>query len=197
MAANAGAAEVRPAGLLAGVFGTAVLSAFERLEWAALARTAVYAPAHVGRGLAARWFAGALSPARGMRFGHALRWVYGPSLGMLFTSVRGVLPRNPLAAGLCFGVGIFAFEVAVMPAVSATPPVRAWSSAERWLLVVHTAVFGVATAFAAEVVAAGTPRLGRHRRQGVTALRGYGRGAPPSRRARDGRTHARRFDPPD
>jgi hypothetical protein len=144
-------------GLLAGVAGTAALSAFERLEWALLGgRMAIYAPALVGRGLAGRWIAGAMPPGRGDRLGYALRWLYGPSLGVLFATARPRLPREPVAAGLCLGAGIFAFELAALPAVGATPPVGRWSRFEPWLLMLHTAVFGVATSVTADFLAANT-----------------------------------------
>lgn len=141
------------AGLLAGTAGTATLSAFERVEAAILGRRLpVYAAANVGGGLARRWLAGTMLPRAEVRFGYLLRWLYGATLGLLFIRLRPVLPPRPLAAGLCFGAGVFAFEVAVMPAVAATPPIRKWPRAERSLLVLHTAAFGVATALAAEAI---------------------------------------------
>lgn len=139
-------------GLLAGAAGTAALSVFERVEAAILGqRLPVYAAANVGGGLARRWLAGVMLPPAEVRFGYLLRWLYGPSLGVLFMRLQPVLPRRPFAAGLCFAAGVFAFEVAVMPVVAATPPLRTWPRAERSLLLLHTAVFGVATALAAEL----------------------------------------------
>lgn len=153
MAEESGTAHVTATGLLAGAAGTAALSVFERVEAAVLGqRLPVYAAANVGGGLARRWLAGAMLPPAEVRFGYLLRWLYGPSLGVLFMRVRSWLPRRPLAAGLCFGAGVFGFEVAVMPAVAATPPIRRWARAERSLIFLHTAVFGVATALAAEAI---------------------------------------------
>jgi hypothetical protein len=151
VAEKGGTAQVTATGLLAGAAGTATLSVFERVEAAILGqRLPVYAAANVGGGLARRWLAGVMLPPAEVRFGYLLRWLYGASLGVLFMRLRPCLPRKPLAAGLCFGAGVFAFEVAVMPAVAATPAIRTWPRAERWLILLHTGVFGIATALAAE-----------------------------------------------
>lgn len=112
----------------------------------------MYAPAHVGRGLARRWFGGTIPTCGDGCFGYVLRWTYGPGLGLLFARVRSFLPRHPVTAGLSFGAGIFAFEVVAMPAIGATPPVRSWRRAEPWLLILHTAVFGVATALTGDAL---------------------------------------------
>ena len=136
-------------GLLAGVAGTLVLTGFERLEWALLGgRPAAYAPARIGRRLAARWMTGNLRSGTGGELGYALRWVYGPGLGLLFAMLRPLLPRNTVAAGVCLGALIFLFELVAMPAVDATPPPRAWAKRETAMLWLHTGVFGVATAIA-------------------------------------------------
>lgn len=131
-------------------------------------RLPVYAAANVGGGLARRWLAGVMLPPTEIWFGYLLRWLYGPSLGVLFMRLRTVLPPTPLAAGLCFGAGVVAFEIAVMPAVAATPPIRTWPRPERSLLFLHTAVFGVATGLTAEFLTANKPAP-RSRSDPVTA----------------------------
>lgn len=156
-------------GLLAGAVGTAVLSMFECIESVALGhRLPVYAAANVGGALARRWFPGVARSRSEMRFGYLIRALYGPSLGALFMHLRARLPRAPIIAGVCFAAGVFACELALMPRVAATPPARTWRQAERWLLFLHTAVFGVTTALTARSL---TPKrsgdLKRSRLQGA------------------------------
>jgi hypothetical protein len=176
VAANARPASVTVRGLVAGVAGTAALSAFERLEWALLGgRMAIYAPASVGRGLAGRWLAGTVSPRRDARLGYALRWLYGPSLGILFATARPLFPQTPVAAGVCLGAGIFAVEFAAMPAVGATPPIRRWSRLEPGLLILHTAVFGVVTAVTADFLIGKSTRAWAPHRRAATSYTGQER----------------------
>lgn len=139
-------------GVLAGLVGTAALSAFERLEQALLGRSPVYAARVVGVALVSQTGI-ACSKACGHRTGLMLRWLYGPALGVLYAAVmqsrkpvtRWSGPRTLLGSALCFSSAIGLFELVAMPAAKATKPVREWTWAELALLFCHTSAFAMAT----------------------------------------------------
>jgi hypothetical protein len=72
--------------------------------------------------------------------GIVLRWIYGPSLGMVQTRWR--IPP------LLYGPLIAAAELVAMPRVGATPPLRRWQRPEIPLLFVHATAFALAVAAA-------------------------------------------------
>ncbi|HZL19160.1 MAG TPA: hypothetical protein VFG23_15595 [Polyangia bacterium] len=126
-------------GLVAGLAGTAVLSIFESLERRLLGREPVYAPARLVARLAAR--AGiAIGASRARRLGRAMRWVYGPSLGIAsawLSSPSGPRPGRVLRRA----AAILGFELVALPLVGAVPPLAAWPSVELLLLAAHTSAF--------------------------------------------------------
>jgi len=80
----------------------------------------------------------------------ALRFPYAALIGSALGASRRWLPARPLYAGAVLGAAVGAFELAVLPAVGATPSPRTWTRAERALFLVHTLVFGLVTAAAHE-----------------------------------------------
>ncbi len=124
-------------GALAGVGGALALAPTDVLLRYLLCRSPVFDLSLVTRRLAAR--ALGRSPTR--RFVSRVEWLLrfgsGASLGALVSAAR---LQTALGAGLLTG-----FEMMAMPAVGATPPIRAWSRREQWLLLGHAAVFMLVT----------------------------------------------------
>ena len=92
------------AGFVAGVVGTAILTAFEWVERRAnRSLTPLYAAGPVGRSLGARW----RRPGRDLicdRAGLVLRWLYGPTLGFLFGAARRSFVRRH--GGILYGIAL-------------------------------------------------------------------------------------------
>lgn len=132
-------------GVLAGVVGTAALSAFERLEQALLGRAPIYASSAIGRALT-RQAGLACSRVGARRAGLVLRWLYGPALGGVYAVRASREPRSRLRSGLRLGSAIYLFELVAMPAVGATKPVREWTPLEVVLLFCHASAFALVTA---------------------------------------------------
>ena len=122
-------------GLTAGAAGTLAVAASDVVEAALLGRRPVYAPASIAR----RLFGGDATTGR------ALRWSYGPALGV---AAEWLAPKSGSVArrALRIGGAVLAFELATLPRVGATPKLRAWPLAELGLLALHTAAFGLAAA---------------------------------------------------
>lgn len=131
-------------GLLAGLLGTAALSAFERVERALLGRSPSYAAPEVGRALVRR-LGMPCSDAFGRRVGLLLRWLYGPTLGALGAMAFPRSSRAVVRSGLCLSSAVYVFEILAMPATRATPPVRDWALRELILLFCHTSAFAFTT----------------------------------------------------
>lgn len=136
-------------GLLAGAAGTLAVTGADIIELAILGRRPTYAPALLVQRLSSR--AHGASPSRtAAKFGVALRWVYGPVLGLLserlYPNDGGVVSR-----GLVIGGSVLAFELLAMPLVGATPPWMLWPWSDRALLPLHTLAFGMGSALAREL----------------------------------------------
>jgi hypothetical protein len=136
--------------LASGLAGTLALSLVERLERRTLGRLPLYAATRIASRLAHRW-SGPMGPAATSALGGLMRWSYGPALAL----IRNWLVRSPRAGdvpALSFGAGIYAFELIVLPATGATPPLRRWPPLEVLLLAAHTLTYALATVFVAERV---------------------------------------------
>lgn len=122
-------------GLWSGVVGTLALAASDRAERLLLGRRPVYAPHELTRRLGLN-----RSPA----LAQALRWSYGPMVGVLCEYVYPQRAR-PLRRALAVAGTIFSFEIAALPLVGATPPLKRWPRSHVALMLLHTFVFGVAS----------------------------------------------------
>ncbi len=147
-------------GLGAGAVGTLALTALEPLRDALLGHRAPYAANHlISRG-ARRWLGVRLGPHAAERWGLAVRWVYGPTLGLLHAWLRPVLPRKA-PRGLMLGGGVWLFERLSFPLLGVTSPPRTWSRAEHALLALQTSVFGLVTEFVLSRWRAADPEVAR------------------------------------
>jgi len=132
-------------GVRSGLAGVVALEAFEALERRALGAPPVYASEQIAGRFARRlgWRAG---PRARRRLGRLLRVGYGAALGVLRAAVA---PRGRLAGALGFAAAIYGFELIVLPASGATPPLATWRRGQPAWLAAHTLAFAVgATLFA-------------------------------------------------
>lgn len=88
-----------------------------------------------------------LSAVDRRRYGTVMRWGYGLSLGAVFGVAQRRLRAPLLLAGPGLGICIWLFELATLPRVGATPPLRQWSSGEIAGDAVQAVGFGLAAAF--------------------------------------------------
>jgi len=132
-----------PRGLGAGVLGTLALTASEPLRDSLLGHAPPYAVRHIARRAARTWFRVRLRPQEAQRRGLLMRWIYGPTLGVLHVWLRPVLPGPAPLRGLLLGGGVWLFERLSFPVLRVTSPPRTWSSAERRWLVLQCLLFGL------------------------------------------------------
>lgn len=135
-------------GVGAGVVATGVEALLTGTESRLRGRRAVYDPSNLARRLASRYLRIRLSHRSARRAGHLMRWSYGPSWGALLAAGMGTRKASwvwPLW-GLGLGAAVLGFEVIMLPATGATPPVSSWSRDELKLEVLNTTAFGLAAA---------------------------------------------------
>ncbi len=132
-------------GLGAGVLGTLALTASEPLRNSVLGHPPPYSVSHIARRAARAWLGVRLRPREAQRWGLALRWLYGPTLGLLQGWLRPSLPGPAPLHGLLLGGGVWLFEWLSFPRLRVTPPPRTWSSAERQWLALQCLLFGFVT----------------------------------------------------
>ncbi|HEX5751263.1 MAG TPA: hypothetical protein VFZ09_33880 [Archangium sp.] len=133
-------------GLGAGVLGTLALTVSEPLRDSRLGHPPPYSVSHIARRAARAWLGVRLRPREAQRWGLAMRWLYGPTLGVLGVWLRPLAPV-PLH-GLLLGGGVWLFERLSFPLLRVTPPPRTWSPAERRWLALQALLFGLVTASA-------------------------------------------------
>src|SRR5687767_4942080 len=102
-------------GLFAGAAGTLAVEASEQLEAAWLGERPLYSAKDVAR----RLFGGAVP-------GPALRWPYGVLLGAVAGRLLDGRRLGAVGEAVAVGGAVLAFELVAMPALGATPPLRAW-----------------------------------------------------------------------
>jgi hypothetical protein len=124
--------------------GTLALSLMERLERRILGRAPLYSSTHIAARLARR-LGLSVDPAGARALGGLLRWSYGPALAIARDRLTARSSVGVVAQALCFGAGIYAFELVALPATGATPPIRAWPAKEVLLLAAHTMTFALAS----------------------------------------------------
>jgi hypothetical protein len=150
-----------PRGFGAGAVGTLALTALEPLRDSLLGHRAPYAANHIASRMARRWLGVRLGPRAAWRWGLALRWVYGPTLGLLHAWLRPVFPRRAGPRGLLLGGGVWLLERLSFPLLGVTSPPRTWSRAEHALLALQTSVFGLVTESVLSHWRTGSPQAGR------------------------------------
>ncbi|AKI98594.1 Hypothetical protein AA314_00221 [Archangium gephyra] len=129
-------------GLGAGVLGTLALTASEPLREFLLGHPPPYSVSHIARRAARAWLGVRLRPGEAQRWGLFLRWLYGPTLGVLSLQFPGPAPLR----GLLLGGGVWLFEWLSFPRLRVTPPPRTWSPAERQWLALQCLLFGLVAA---------------------------------------------------
>lgn len=157
----------RPRGLCAGVLGTLALTAWEPLRDSLLGRPPPYSVRHIARRAAREWFGVRLRPQAAQRWGLVMRWLYGPTLGVLQVWLRPVLPGPAPLRGLLLGGGVWLFEWLSFPLLRVTPPPRTWSPAERRWLALQCLLFGLVSGSVLPRVQTNGPVSGRPLPEGV------------------------------
>lgn len=157
-------------GLGAGVLGTLALTASEPLRDAVLGHPPPYSVRHIARRAARTWLGVRLRRREAQRWGLALRWLYGPTLGVLHGGLRPALPVAAPFHGLLLGGGVWLFERLSFPRLRVTPPPRTWSSAERQWLGLQCLLFGLVTASVLARGQAAGPVRGRPLSEGGLAV---------------------------
>ncbi|HLK92064.1 MAG TPA: SDR family oxidoreductase [Polyangia bacterium] len=143
----AGARRLVARGLVAGVAGTLAVALAGWVERRLLGRRPVYAPSRLARRLFAQ---AARTPGRASAIGKAMRWTYGPLVGLVWSATIGRMIRRrwpatrAWPAGLALGAAVYLFELLALPGSGATRPLARWPAADRLLLAGHTAAFGLA-----------------------------------------------------
>lgn len=135
-------------GVGSGLVATGVEALLTGVEGRLRGRRAVYDPSNLARRLARRYLGIRLSRDSARRAGQVMRWSYGPTWGVLLAVVMGA--REPARAwpvwGLGLGAAVLGFELIMLPATGATPPVSSWRARELELEVLNTMAFGTAAA---------------------------------------------------
>ncbi len=143
-----GARGVVTRGLVAGAAGTLALALSDLLERAVIRGRPVYAPSALARRLFGTL---ARTPGRAAAIGTAMRWIYGPLIGVAYAATlgRALRRRWPASrlwpAGLALGGAVYLFELIFLPLVGATRRLARWPARDKLLLAGHTGLFGLAT----------------------------------------------------
>lgn len=135
-------------GVGSGLVATCVEALLTETESRLRGRRAVYDPSNLARRLAKRHLGIRLSRASARRAGEVMRWSYGPTWGIVLAAATGSRRRTrawPLW-GLGLGAAVLGFELVMLPATGATPPVSSWRGDELKLELLNTMAFGVAAA---------------------------------------------------
>jgi hypothetical protein len=139
-------------GLVAGLLGTAAMTASSTIEARLRRRAASTAPARAtAKALGIRDFDSDLARAR---FNDLSHWGYGTGWGV----VRGVLGATGMPAAkatAAHGAAVWGSAAVTLPALDVAPPFVFWGRKEVAIDLLHHAVYAVATGLAYEVVAGG------------------------------------------
>jgi uncharacterized membrane protein YagU involved in acid resistance len=72
---------------------------------------------------------------------------YGPTCGVIFSTIRPMLPRSDLVAGLLFGGAVWGVSyISLMPSLNLYPSAEDDSNQRQAVMIVAHAVFGTALA---------------------------------------------------
>lgn len=77
-----------------------------------------------------------------------MRWSYGPPWGVALAAVMGAgaRPRTWPLWGLALGASVFTFEIVLLPAIGATPPLSRWPPGQLEAELLNTMAFGTTAA---------------------------------------------------
>jgi hypothetical protein len=132
-------------GIAAGAVGTLALGGFALLRNAALGHAPPYSSRRLAARLVGRVSHRRVSPRAALAWSLAMRFMYGPSIGLAWTRIREVLPSSPLLRGVLLGAGVWAFELLSFPTLRVTASPRTWTRAEHAFLLAQTCLFGLVT----------------------------------------------------
>jgi hypothetical protein len=139
-------------GLVAGLAGTAAMTASSTIEARLRHRPASSAPARATRtALGITDFEDDLARAR---FNDLSHWGYGTAWGV----VRGLLGASRLRAvpaSAAHGVAVWGSGAVTLPALDVAPPVVFWGKEEIAIDLLHHAVYATASGLAYELIARG------------------------------------------
>lgn len=140
--------DVLRVGLIAGLAGTAAEAGTARLGRRLIGTDAlVYDPARLAARLTRHLVGHTLTDRQAAVMGIAMRWSYGPSWGIVAAAVsRSPRRGHVIRRGLALGGVITAFELVMLPAVRATPPLAEWGRGEIVWDAVDASAYGVTVA---------------------------------------------------
>lgn len=133
------------AGLAAGIVATVCEAWWSNAETALLGRRPVFDTTDLARRLAMRWAGTALDERSARRWGTAMRALYGPSWSLAWTVATGRRRLSPAFSIVALGAAIWITELATMPAIGATPPLRQWAPVEIALDATNAMLFASLT----------------------------------------------------
>jgi hypothetical protein len=151
-------------GLLAGVAGTAAMTAYQELVQSGDDDLAdepkgdaerwqqAPAPAKVAKRILEGVFHAKVSADRIPLLTNATHWLYGSTLGTVYGLVQGTIRANPVAHGLAFGAGVWGFSYAqLVPMGLYEPP---WKYPAKTLAIdlSYHLVYGLGVAAAYEAL---------------------------------------------
>ena len=139
-------------GLVAGLLGTAAMTASSTIEARLRHRTASNAPARAtAKALGIKEFDNDLAKAR---FNDLSHWGYGTGWGI----VRGILGATgmpPAKATTAHGAAVWGSAAITLPALDIAPPFVFWGPKEVTIDLLHHTIYATATGLAYELVSAG------------------------------------------
>ncbi len=135
-------------GILAGLAGTAAMTASSTIEMRLRGRPPSMTPA-----LAAEAVLGIEpdSPEAEARLSDVVHWSYGAAWGLPAVVLHALRLRGPLAAGAHFGL-MWGSALVLLPGLRVVPPASEWGSEEIAIDAIHHAVYAFATTLVYEVL---------------------------------------------
>jgi hypothetical protein len=139
-------------GLVAGLLGTAAMTASSTIEARLRRRKPSTAPARAtAKAIGIKEFDSDLAKAR---FNDLSHWAYGTGWGVV-RGVLGVTGMRPRRATAAHGAAVWGSAAVTLPALDVAPPFVFWGRKEVAIDVFHHTVYAVATGLAYELVSAG------------------------------------------
>ncbi len=133
-------------GLLAGVAGTAAMTAYQTAVAKARGTEPSTTPAEVAKRIIRCVFHRRVSEERTELLNNAMHWTYGTSWGAVYGLTAGVDKAPALPRGLAFGASVWGVSLIQLPAMKLAPPVWRYPPVELALDVSYHLVYGTAVA---------------------------------------------------